>query len=251
MTAVSAKPPHPFHAHRSLSVTSRDLACLEGIPLFRGAFRSSPEKVEAGVSVVICAEGTTLYRQGESASRLYVVAYGGVAINASVLPGQETLLHLCQGGGFCGEEALIHGRRLSTARTVDLSRLIAIDPSVLDLPPSDVSEHFYRRLSDLTEEIVVFKSVPPFQRLARLLLDHVGPRSGSANGELPLLKKTVAAKIGVDPASLSRLLRRMKDLGVSVQGNSIKVADVGVLRGVAEQVSPVREFRRPECGVAG
>lgn len=245
MTAFSAKPPCPSQARHAAPVTPGDLACLAEIPLFHRVFQLRPEEFVAGVSVVACADGTILYRQGEAATLLYAVADGGITLNAAVLPGQEKLLHLCRRGEFCGEEAFVQGRRLSSARTVGHTRLVAVDPVVLDLSPRDLAEHFYRRLSGLTEEIVVLKSVSPVQRLARLLLDHVDTQSGPADGEFPLPKKTVAAKIGVDPASLSRLLRRMRAVGVSVRGNSITIQDVGALRGVAERAAPMRGFRRP------
>lgn len=77
-------------------------------------------------------------------------------------------------------------------------------------------------------------------RVARYLLDHLdGPPSprGPGLGRLLFPKKTLATHLGITQQSLSRVLRRLRDEGVAVRGESIVVEDVTRLRALTEELS--------------
>ncbi|CUW41249.1 Putative transcriptional regulator, Crp/Fnr family (fragment; Helix-turn-helix motif, Crp-type 35-103) [Magnetospirillum sp. XM-1] len=84
-----------------------------------------------------------------------------------------------------------------------------------------------RRLSD---EIYDLKGREPWQRVAEFLLLQTGSSEGRADISLPYTREVLASRVGIRRESLSRLLGRLRVLGVKTSGNAIRIEDVGLLR---------------------
>ncbi|MCZ7594171.1 MAG: helix-turn-helix domain-containing protein [Hyphomicrobium sp.] len=59
-------------------------------------------------------------------------------------------------------------------------------------------------------------------------------REGSAVVELPFEKSLLANRLGMKPESFSRALRRLRSYGVTVERETVKIADVARLLGYVE-----------------
>jgi CRP-like cAMP-binding protein len=82
----------------------------------------------------------------------------------------------------------------------------------------------------LSSEIRHLKEQPPWQRVAEFLLALTDAREGTALVALPFNKEILASRVGIRRESLSRVLARLRDMGVRTEGNSVRIDDVDALR---------------------
>src|ERR1700756_5741912 len=114
--------------HRSM-LSPRSQQALFSLPALRGLGEVERRKVAGLVTEIAVAKGETVYRAGEDADALYVVASGAV----DVLNGTQVITRYGPGEVF-GEAVLVPGgRRLVTTR-------IALDAILLVLPRERVAQ---------------------------------------------------------------------------------------------------------------
>ncbi|WP_419905955.1 Crp/Fnr family transcriptional regulator [Kiloniella sp.] len=87
-----------------------------------------------------------------------------------------------------------------------------------------------QRQQFLVSEIKILKSLSPCQRVASKLLALFESQEWKGHGNLPRCKQTIASNIGIDPASFSRVLRRLDDAGIICEGQEVIIEDPGKLR---------------------
>jgi CRP-like cAMP-binding protein len=225
----------------------RIVEVLSSIPLLASA-AELPADVLARVAPLIEArQDYRLFGEGDPADRIYALIDGQAILTASSYDGDEgEVIEVINAPDCFGEEALLGGARLMTARVLAGSRMIALCPSSLRVDQRLILDHLYRRQRMLVEEVAALKSVPPAQRLARLLLSLTDRTEGPAEIRLPSLKKVIARRIGVEPCTFSsRVLPKLKTVGAAIDGDCVHVEDVARLRAFAGQRALMRGFRRP------
>ena len=67
------------------------------------------------------------------------------------------------------------------------------------------------------------------ERLAKFLFELSGVRSGQTTVQLPLDKALIAGRLGMQPETFSRALSRLRNQGVTCNGNAVHIADVSAL----------------------
>ncbi|MBZ0130306.1 MAG: Crp/Fnr family transcriptional regulator [Rhodobacteraceae bacterium] len=169
--------------------------------------------------------GATLYHQGAASEGVYCVSRGLIAIRSFAPDGGSSLLRLAYPGELIGYRAFLTGREHRTeARALvdsricvvahrDAKKVIQACPAVL----ARLAERCADELDQAHERIQEAARLTNKARLARLL-DQLMLAHGAADGNtwrmrLPISRQDLADILGVQPETLSRLLKRLEDDG--------------------------------------
>lgn len=199
-----------------------------------------------------------LIAQGEQADFLYIVVEGLVELRAKA-EGRETTMAILQPiSAFVAASVLKDEPYLTSARTLDKSRILLI-------PSSDVREAFARDAGlarALVHEVAdayhgAIKRLKDqklrtgVERLANYLiaLEHVQGSTGEVR--LPVDKRTLAAFLGMTPENLSRAFATLTAHGVKVNGARIRLHDRADLFTVARPDPLIDEPRSRIVARAG
>lgn len=220
------------------------LALLRALPLFEGLDDTMLARLAERCVPRTLAPGELLFRAGEPARGLYVIASGRVRVYRTSEEGKEQVLHIETAGRPVAELPLFDGGPYpASADAVDETRLIFLSRADF--------EHLYRthpeiaaaviralgrRLRHLVQltETLAFRDVAA--RLAMLLATYA-ERAGVRGpaGVLLSLDRTqeeLAHEIGTARESVSRALKQLRDRGlIRPQGRTrILIPDVARLR---------------------
>lgn len=191
-------------------------------------------------------KGRILFQQGDEADRFFVVLDGWVKLYRQVPTGEEAILHVFTRGDTFAEAALFNGHRYpATAEVVSDARLLSINcnyfekylresPRVAMNMMASTAIH----MKHLVHEIEQIKGRTSVQRLAFFLLEMCPDDAISAVVTLPYEKSLVAARLGIQPESLSRILNRLRGYGVNCIKNQIIISDINLLRALAAGEEP-------------
>lgn len=232
-------------ARQSGHLDHATLRMLAGIPILAALADLPVEDIQDAVFEIRRTEPRILFRQGDKADRVHLVSAGEVILTASAFAGgEESVIEIIRAGTCFGEEAFLGLHHMLTATAGAGARIVTIDPAILPINDRSVLEHVYGRLSAMMTEVAVLKSIAPAQRLARLLVSLADQADGAASIPLPAKHKTMAAWVGVRPETFSsRLLPKLKSLGVSFDGQVIGIADIAVLSSFAQTYSVMKGTR--------
>lgn len=212
---------------------------LASIPLFASMAPEDVENLLADAALQHCAEGATLFRQGDPADCFYIVLDGHVEQFVEMAEGRASVVDVLQPGAIFAEIAVFEqSRHSSGARTLDRTVLLAVPAasflakleSRFDLLLVMLGESSMR-LRILIQQIADLKLKTTAQRLGGFLLGLTPVTKGQAIVRFPYDKKVVARKLGMKPESLSRALSKLRRYGViSAADNVATIADVASLR---------------------
>lgn len=222
MTAVKTDPPSESELRRHPVLEALDDDLLA--------------KVLAGTRVVRLQRNETLFEQGEPADRLYLVRSGQVKLFRIGRDGNEKIIHLAGPGDSFAEAVMFMPDRSYPVNTsaIEPTELVGVPTELLRQTLVASTQGCFRMLAQLSmrlrervAEIEALSLQNGALRLANFLL-----RETSAHGterdviRLTLAKNVIAARLSLQPETLSRLLRRFKDRGlIGVSGREITVLD--------------------------
>lgn len=209
-----------------------------GLPLFGGIDHAVLEKLMADASAVACDRRTLLFSAGSRADCFYIVLDGQVKLFALTPDGRESIVEVFTPVSSFGEAAMLsagtfplHAEVIEDATLIRVGRRAFVNTLRSDHAVA------YRMLASmcrwqqrLSGEIRHLKQLPPWQRVAEFLLALTDAREGEAVVDLPFNKEVLASRVGIRRESLSRVLGRLRDLGVRTEGNAVRIDDVGSLR---------------------
>jgi len=175
-----------------------------------------------------------LFLQGDDARRFYIVLEGWIKIFLATPDGRETILRVCGVGDSFAEAAMFERDGYLT------SACTCTEVRVLGVPTATFKTHIFtnRELRErilltmsqkyrlLTYRIEELSSQSAAQRLARFLLSLCPPEDETAIVRLPLPKGVIAAALGMQPETFSRLLSKFRSDGVQVNGDIVSIANV-------------------------
>lgn len=185
--------------------------------------------------------GDAVFRQGDAASAIHIVAEGWVKLYRLTPNGTEAVVGVMTRGQSFGEPiALRRAAYPVSAEAVTEATLIALPGAAIlahlaDRPEAAISilSATLLHLQGLVEQIEQLKARSGSQRVAEFLLDLCPPGAESATVTLPYDKVLIAGRLGMKPESLSRAFARLRDHGVRVQQASATIASVEALRRLA------------------
>jgi CRP/FNR family transcriptional activator FtrB len=184
---------------------------------------------DGGLSIQYVAKDQILFEEGSPADRLYEVVGGQVAL---VSRDSGKVVDLLGPGAVFGEEALCGGGRMFSAKVVCRGRVAMLDPGKVHAADGSLAGltrfvlvRVVERQSRLVREISSLKSMPPLQRLARLILGLPDFTPDRASIKLPWPKRVIAERLGIRPETFSRLLPGLADHGARISGCWVEIAD--------------------------
>ena len=187
-------------------------------------------------------KGEMIFFEGDPATGFFVLLEGQVRIYKAAPDGKEYTLHLINPGQMFAEAAIFRGetfpangaaRQDSTIAFFPKDKFIALitgSPQI-SLKMLSALSGFVRQFNRQVEELSL-KEVSA--RLASYFLKMTA-RAGNNVFLLEISKSELARTLGTVSETLSRNLKKMKELGViEVDGQTITVRDMNLLRNLAE-----------------
>ncbi len=222
-------------------IGEEDEALLAALPLFKGMAPESLQMLLADAAVRRYARHHMLFLQGAPADRFYIVLEGWVRLFRVTPDGHETVIAaFTRGESFAEAAGFAEGVFPVNAQVAEDARLLVVPVSTftrrLHRNPAlavNMLASMSRHLRDLVQEIEqrTVRSAP--QRLGAFLLK-LCPAQGAATIDLTTEKGLVAARLGMQPETLSRALAKLRAVGVTTRDRHVIVSDIGALRRFAE-----------------
>ncbi len=227
---------------RRTGLQNEDLAQLKRLPFLGGLGSDEIFNLLADATVRHHPRGTLLFAQEEKADRFFVMLEGWVKLSRETLDGHESVIGLFGKGESFAEAAMFENETFPVdATTIEECRLLVIPagsfrrrlhdrPELMFKLLGSMSRHM-RRLVQQIEQLTARTSA---QRVASFL-------GGLASGvpppirlRLPVDKILIAGRLGMQPETFSRAIARLRDHGVTVNGNEVTIADLRRLQQMAE-----------------
>ena len=219
-------------------LTESDRDVLRHIPLFARLKDEELAELLKGASPRHCPRGKLLFQQGDKADCFYIILDGLVKITRTSPDGDEVVIGVFGPGSMVAEIAMFLGGRFpASAEVVAESRLLpvlagAFEAAIRANPDLAIGmlASTSRRVRDLVEELEHIKGQTGAQRVADFIVG-LCPHCDdvSAHIDLPYEKGLIAARLGMKPESFSRALKRLRQLGVEIQRDHVKVRNVELL----------------------
>jgi CRP/FNR family transcriptional regulator, dissimilatory nitrate respiration regulator len=237
-----SEPGSTGQAPRFAGLGPEDAALVRALPLFAAVDEAQLARLLAGAVVRRYERNAILFLKGEPATRFFVVLEGWIRLFRETPDGQESTIGVFGPGESIAEAAVFDsGDYPVSCNVVSRARLLTVpagnflaqirsSPELALNLLGSMSRHL-RRLVRQVEQLTNRSSL---ERLADFLLRLCPPGEPRAEIELPLDKLLVAARLGMQPETLSRSLARLRDAGVETRGSRIVVNDVARLGRLAQ-----------------
>lgn len=214
-----------------------DLEMVRSLPLFEGLPESVLDNLLEQAVPRDYAKGHTLFHRGDPADRFYIVLDGWVKIFRDTVNGDEAVLGVFAGGETLAEAAaFLENGYPASAQVVEDARLVPVFTNVIrheihtrpDIAMNMLAS-MSKRMHHLVVEVEQLKTCSATQRVIDFLLRRCVAREGSAVIFLPYDKTLISRRLGMQPESLSRILAKLRKLGVRTEQNRVVVNDVEAL----------------------
>ncbi|HRK24950.1 MAG TPA: cyclic nucleotide-binding domain-containing protein [Beijerinckiaceae bacterium] len=211
-----------------------ELKALRATAMFRSLNPRVAEKVLAGSVVEVHMPGSRLFRQHEPAQALFLVLDGWVKIVREAPNGIPTVIGVFTRGQTLADAIAIAGGCYPvSAETVTRARLVRIDatairaiihrePDIALAMIASTAQHLF----GLMQQIEQLKALKSPERVAEFLVSLTDISEGPVSIALPFDKSLIAARLGMQPESLSRAFLRLRDIGVRVEGAEVTISDI-------------------------
>lgn len=229
---------------------SDTLAVLMDHPLFEAIAPELLATVLDQPDTVDLREGQILFRQGDNADRIYVLASGAIELLAERTDLPDEILARLGPGEFVGANALMpDARHAAAARVVQSGRAVVISGLAIHrLLEADFAltlsliAVMAGSLRGQIREITELKLQSTTERLASYLVTLAGDGDGRAIVRLPFEKRLLADRLGMEPATLSRAFARLRELGVETgRGDRVEISNLGQLRSLSDSLESMIE----------
>lgn len=240
-------------------MTPADRSIVNRVPIFRSMGAALSHR-----TVRNHARGELLFQQGDPADFCFLVLDGWVKLYRQTTDGHEVVVSLFTAGESFAEAMMFRGGRYpATAEAVTSVRLLHIDGQLLRnaiLRDPQISFDMLAasslHLRRLVEQVEQLKAQSAPKRIANFLLSLTAASRGPARIELPYEKLLIANRLGMKPESFSRALRQLRDAGVFVEREFVRIDDVARLstfiEGDEADGAPCRMIRTPaQCPAFG
>jgi CRP/FNR family transcriptional activator FtrB len=223
------------NAERSASHPAAD--AFRTLPMFCGLSERAMDRLLGTMSIEHIPAGFVLVREGVPQEWLYVLARGLLQVFTQRGPHVATLTILSAPALPCADAILGDSAPLVSVRTLqatDVGRiaihqarqLFEKERAFADAITNDLAENWRNMLRESKNE----RTRNGFQRLVAWILAMLDHADDPHEIKLPYGKSTLAARLGVAPATLSRDLARLAPLGVVVRGRTLAIDDAMRLR---------------------
>lgn len=203
---------------------------------------------DSETTTIPCGAGSVLYYQGDPADHFFEVLQGVVKLYMLTPDGRRQVTSFCFPGQFVGQGA--DDSYLQTAETVGdavLRRYARTGMDRLTIEQPELAHRLLRMtLNDLMvaqDQMLSLGRKTATERIASFFL-RLAKRETKADGQgpqgamihLPMARTDIADYLGLTPETVSRILGRLKALGIIAlkSANDIAILDLGMLADLAE-----------------
>lgn len=184
------------------------------------------------------AKGRLLFQRGDPAERFFIIVGGWVKVYRDIPTGEHAVLGVFSsgdmfaeaaaflGGGYPANAEVVEEATLIMFNSKSFTSVISQEPSVALNMLASMSRHLHR----FVYEVETLKTRSASQRLVEFLLRRCRNFEGEAVVDLPYDKNLIAARLGVQPESLSRLFNKLRDYGIESDAHKVFIKDVAKLR---------------------
>jgi len=214
-----------------------DFDLLRQIPIFSGLSDDSLTAITGISHVTDCPRGALLFQQGDPADRFFVIFSGWVKLFRERPDGTQSVIGIFTHGDSFAEAAILDsGVYPVCAEVVSDARLFSVPADLFLSRLRDNSELAIRMLAalsrhmhQLVEHIEQLSGRSTAIRLAVFLLKLCAGRSERCIVHLPFDKSLLAARLGMQPETLSRAFGKLRAVGVENLGADIVINDPAAL----------------------
>jgi CRP/FNR family transcriptional regulator, transcriptional activator FtrB len=215
-----------------------DYELLNRTEFFAALGEAVIQRLTRGAFVQGLPKGAVLFSQGDEPEFIHVVLSGRVNLVAKGPDEEETVVE------FFGPGEIFVAAAVVLKLPYLVSARVSRDARILMIP----GETFRRALAQehalavamvttlsrhwrvLVTQIKDLKLRSASQRLASYILTLADVKDGPVSLELPESRRSLAARLGIAPESLSRGFAQLESLGVRVAGREVAIGDAGELR---------------------
>lgn len=209
-------------------------------PFFKHLSTENQERLMSHSHEQQCQAGELLIRQGQPAERFFLVLKGRVKLYRISADGQEKVVEIIQAGQTFAEAVMFMQRSeypvcAETLETVQLASfpnrlmltLLQENPQACLHLLGHMSMRLHQRLGEL--ETLTLQNAT--QRFALYLIQQLEDRAQeTVDIELPLPKRLIAARLSMQPETLSRIMARLNQEGlIEMRGRNIHIPSISSL----------------------
>lgn len=203
-------------------------------PLFDGLSEASLKHLSSHAVVQNHDAGHLLVQQGDTPEGVYLVLEGEMRTMRFNEDGAEATIRLLQAGETCMEAVLFMGGPSPiTVQTLTACKVLLIPAQVIRnhvledsrfaLNIIRIVTHHYK---NAMHQIDAMNIKTPLQRVGYYFLEkHLEAGHDSLEFTLPFRKQTIANYLGITPETFSRTLKQMRDMGIDVADDVIRMKD--------------------------
>jgi len=196
------------------------------------------QSVLGGGAIKTCPDGHILVHQGDPPSHMFFVLEGQLRTLLTNEDGREVTLRLLDPGVSCmGTVLFMGGLSPVTVETVGKVRIFQLPGHfvknlVLQHPPfaNSMLGIIAANYRGAIQQIDTVTLRTPLQRIGHyLLVEHILKGSDNLMFELRFKKSLIASHLGMTPETLSRAFRKMKQYGITIDGQTVRLKDAFAL----------------------
>ncbi len=223
---------------------SDNLLLLKSVPLFAELPEADVNWFLRRAKTIEYFKNNFLFQHGDPAGFLYIVIEGWVKIYRDNQEGEQLVQLIATRGDTFGEECVVEGRIHPCS-----AQIVGRNAKCLTIPGDVLRERFTDRpvvalkiISALADQLnktsyflELHSKLTSAQRLAAFLLKLSMDRGGVQTILLPYNKLLIAGRLEMQPETLSRAMRRLKeDLDMSFEGRTVTIKDLDALQSYCE-----------------
>jgi CRP-like cAMP-binding protein len=208
------------------------------LPMFQGLGASVLRDLTADARLLTLGPEQPLFAAGTRAECFYILLDGQVKLSANTPDGRETVVEVLLPVSSFGEAAMLAmGRFPLDAAAIGSATLIRVGRAAFVETLCRNHAPAWRMLANLTRwnqrlasDLRRLRQMPAWRRVVEYLLALTDAPAGEVVVSLPFKKEVLASRIGIRRESLSRVLAKLRQLGVRTEGRAFRIADIGQLR---------------------
>lgn len=209
-----------------------DLQAAKKLPMFAALEERQLGRLMLGAKVRSYGADSILFEEGKEPDHLHILLKGVVELYSGFGPRECGILLLSPGDIFMPAASLFNEPYLNSARVLRRARVMMLDVEVVRaeaVSSTELALRLGRALAGqfrmAVRHIIDLKCRSAPQRLASFLLRLVDESSLSASAELPVSKRSLAARVGMTAETLSRTFQTLAEHGLQVRGTRVILHD--------------------------
>ncbi len=221
-----------------MATLPRDFTGSQQPQLFNGLTEDSLQKL-LSTSVIQDHEAAhLLVQQGDTPQGIYLLIEGSAKTLRLNEDGEEATIRMLMPGDTCMEAVLFMGGPSPiSVQTLSKCRMLMIPEKTVRTHVLEDSQFAVNVLRIVTRhyknamlQIDAMQIKSPLQRVGYYFLNkHLEAGHDTLEFSLPFKKQIIANYLGMTPETFSRTLKQMKDIGVNVDDDTIRMKDAFAL----------------------